>query len=224
MPPISIHPQENTHGQTQHPLPRRRRHRYVYRRLAGAGGSQRGLSGTTGSGGNAARAGLDARTGAGPAPQAGRFPAQSACRSICRLAARSALLRPLRCDAVRPEILRYRSRPALSHGCRSPAELPPALCLQNGVENEARIAAALGAERVIYGTVTSAVGRKGPGHIVLERLRGVGVAAGHPLSAFGGCARRRLSERAALPQRRRYEMVQTAHQPAGEPHTPPFSI
>lgn len=63
-----------------------------------------------------------------------------------------------------------------------PAELPPALCLQNGVENEALIAAALGADRVIYGTVTSAVGRKGPGHIVLERLRGVGVAAGHPLS------------------------------------------
>lgn len=63
-----------------------------------------------------------------------------------------------------------------------PAELPPVLCLQNGVENESLIAAALGAERVIYGTVTSAVGRKRPGHIVLERLRGVGVAAGHPLS------------------------------------------
>ncbi|PWH12294.1 MAG: 2-dehydropantoate 2-reductase [Anaerolineae bacterium] len=65
----------------------------------------------------------------------------------------------------------------------NPAELPPVLCLQNGVENEPAIAAALGAEKVIYGTVTSAVGRKGPGQIVLEKLRGVGVAAGHPLSA-----------------------------------------
>ncbi len=64
----------------------------------------------------------------------------------------------------------------------SPADLPPALCLQNGVDNEPAIAAALGPEKVIYGTVTSAIGRKGPGSIVLEKLRGVGVAAGHPLS------------------------------------------
>jgi 2-dehydropantoate 2-reductase len=35
---------------------------------------------------------------------------------------------------------------------------------------------------VIYGTVTTAVGRRAAGDIVLERLRGVGVAAGHPLS------------------------------------------
>ncbi len=58
----------------------------------------------------------------------------------------------------------------------------PALCLQNGVDNEPAIAAALGAEKVIYGTVTSAIGRRGPGEIVLEKLRGVGVADGHPLS------------------------------------------
>ncbi len=62
------------------------------------------------------------------------------------------------------------------------AELPPLLCLQNGVENEPAIAAALGADKVIAGTVTSAIGKKGLGSIVLERLRGSGVAAGHPLS------------------------------------------
>ena len=60
--------------------------------------------------------------------------------------------------------------------------LPPFLCLQNGVENEARLAAVLGAQGVIAGTVTSAIGRKGVGDIVLERLRGVGVAADHPFS------------------------------------------
>ena len=60
--------------------------------------------------------------------------------------------------------------------------LPPILCLQNGVDNEPMIAAALGADKLIYGTVTSAVGRPGPGNIVLEKLRGVGVADGHPLS------------------------------------------
>lgn len=59
---------------------------------------------------------------------------------------------------------------------------PPVFCLQNGVDNEPVIAAALGADKVIYGTVTSAIGRRAAGDIVLEKLRGVGVAAGHPLS------------------------------------------
>ena len=61
-------------------------------------------------------------------------------------------------------------------------KLPPLLCLSNGVYNEPAIADALGADKVIYGTVTSAIGRRGPGDIILEKLRGVGVAAGHPLS------------------------------------------
>jgi 2-dehydropantoate 2-reductase len=61
-------------------------------------------------------------------------------------------------------------------------DLPPILCLQNGVDNEPALASALGADKVIYGTVTSAVGRPGPGDIILEKLRGVGVAEGHPLS------------------------------------------
>jgi 2-dehydropantoate 2-reductase len=60
--------------------------------------------------------------------------------------------------------------------------MPPVLCLSNGVSNEPAIARALGREKVIYGTVTSAVGRRGAGDIVLEKLRGVGVAKGHPLS------------------------------------------
>jgi 2-dehydropantoate 2-reductase len=61
-------------------------------------------------------------------------------------------------------------------------KLPPLLCLSNGVDNEPTIASALGADKVVYGTVTTAIGRRGPGSIVLEKLRGVGVAAGHPLS------------------------------------------
>jgi len=61
-------------------------------------------------------------------------------------------------------------------------KLPPILCLSNGVDNEPTIANALGKDKVIYGTVTTAIGRRGPGSIVLEKLRGVGVAAGHPLS------------------------------------------
>ncbi len=56
------------------------------------------------------------------------------------------------------------------------------LCLSNGVDNEAVLADALGPRRVIAGTVTTAVGRRDAGDVVVERLRGTGVAAGHPLS------------------------------------------
>lgn len=72
--------------------------------------------------------------------------------------------------------------PALEGMAGFYSQLPPVLCLQNGVENEPAIASVLGVDKVIYGTVTSAVGRKAVGSIVLEKLRGVGVAAGHPLS------------------------------------------
>ncbi|HSG42988.1 MAG TPA: 2-dehydropantoate 2-reductase N-terminal domain-containing protein, partial [Anaerolineales bacterium] len=61
-------------------------------------------------------------------------------------------------------------------------KMPPILCLSNGVSNEPAIAEALGADKVIYGTVTSAIGWRGAGDIVLEKLRGMGIAKGHPLS------------------------------------------
>ncbi|MFN2300183.1 MAG: ketopantoate reductase family protein [Anaerolineales bacterium] len=64
----------------------------------------------------------------------------------------------------------------------SSGRLPPALCLQNGVENEALIETAFGKNRVIAGTVTSAVGRVPEGTVRLERKRGMGIARGHPLS------------------------------------------
>jgi 2-dehydropantoate 2-reductase len=60
--------------------------------------------------------------------------------------------------------------------------IPPVLCLQNGIDNEPALAEIIGAKGVIAGTVTSAIGRRGAGNIVLERLRGLGVAGGHPLS------------------------------------------
>jgi 2-dehydropantoate 2-reductase len=63
-------------------------------------------------------------------------------------------------------------------------QLPPILCLSNGVDNEPAIAAVLGADKVIAGTVTSSVERRAVGDIVLDRLRGVGVADRHPLSLF----------------------------------------
>ncbi len=58
----------------------------------------------------------------------------------------------------------------------------PFLCLSNGVDNEQALARAFGAGRVIAGTVTTAVGRRAAGDVTVEKLRGTGVEAGHPLS------------------------------------------
>lgn len=61
--------------------------------------------------------------------------------------------------------------------------LPPIWCLSNGVDNEPALAKLLGEDKVVAGTVTSAIGRRAVGDIVLERLRGIGVAATNSLSA-----------------------------------------
>ncbi len=61
------------------------------------------------------------------------------------------------------------------------AALPPILSLQNGVENEIVLADGLGDDKVIFGTLTSAIGKTGPGKIVLEKLRGVGISASNLL-------------------------------------------
>ncbi len=62
------------------------------------------------------------------------------------------------------------------------SSLPTVLCLSNGVDNESALSATLGADKVIAGTVTTAIGRSTAGDIVLERLRGVGVSGEHPFS------------------------------------------
>jgi 2-dehydropantoate 2-reductase len=60
--------------------------------------------------------------------------------------------------------------------------MPPVVCFSNGVENEAQIAHVLGEAKVIAATVTTSVGRRGPGDIVLERLRGIGILSTHGIS------------------------------------------
>jgi 2-dehydropantoate 2-reductase len=76
----------------------------------------------------------------------------------------------------------YDTLPALD-GIRPFSDhLPSILCLQNGVDNELLLRQLVGADRVISGTVTSAIGRRAVGDVILEKLRGVGIAAGHPMS------------------------------------------
>jgi 2-dehydropantoate 2-reductase len=60
--------------------------------------------------------------------------------------------------------------------------IPPLICLQNGVENEITLAASFGAEQIIAGTITSSIGRRAAGDIILERRRGFGLSSHHPLS------------------------------------------
>lgn len=60
--------------------------------------------------------------------------------------------------------------------------LPAILSLQNGVDNEPVIAAKLGADQVITGTVTTAVGKPGLGQVVEEKRRGIGIALDHPVA------------------------------------------
>jgi 2-dehydropantoate 2-reductase len=59
--------------------------------------------------------------------------------------------------------------------------LPPILSLLNGVESEHILGEYFGHDKIIPGTVTTAVDRKEKGVIVVQRVRGVGVAGDHPL-------------------------------------------
>jgi len=61
-------------------------------------------------------------------------------------------------------------------------QFPPILCMQNGVENETVLGESFGKDKVIAGTLTSAIGKPVPGIAVLERLRGIGIAGGHAIS------------------------------------------
>ncbi len=86
-------------------------------------------------------------------------------------------------DAAIFALKSFDTLPALELMRSFAAGLPPILCLQNGVENEAALERVLGKNQVIAGTVTSSVSRLGVGDVVLERQRGIGVAANHPLAA-----------------------------------------
>jgi 2-dehydropantoate 2-reductase len=85
-------------------------------------------------------------------------------------------------DAVLFAVKSYDTSAALTAMQNAKIPLPPVVCLQNGVGNEALLAEKLGAGRVIAGTVTTSVSRLSPGEILVERLRGVGIFGGHSLS------------------------------------------
>jgi 2-dehydropantoate 2-reductase len=85
-------------------------------------------------------------------------------------------------DAVFIAVKSYDTEAVITILAPYSAQLPAIVCFQNGVENEAAFSAALGAGKVIAGTVTTAVAKEGPGRIKLERLRGIGLSANHAIS------------------------------------------
>ncbi len=91
--------------------------------------------------------------------------------------------------------------------------LPPILCLQNGVDNESLLAAELGAENVIAGTVTSSILRRSAGDVALERKRGHGCSRNPPnCSPSVRTPGQGRFERQAIRSTARYEVVQIDHE------------
>ena len=92
--------------------------------------------------------------------------------------------------------------------------LPPIICFQNGVENEAILASFLGTERVIAGTITSAIGRRGAGDIVVERPARPGfIQPTSSLSWVCPCLQRCWAKCTFIFSTHGYEMVEDADQP-----------
>ena len=70
-------------------------------------------------------------------------------------------------DSILPKLIEWKDN------------LPPLLCLQNGVSSEGTLRDALGVDAVIPGTVTSAVDRVDKGRIIVQKARGMGIAGEH---------------------------------------------
>jgi 2-dehydropantoate 2-reductase len=59
-------------------------------------------------------------------------------------------------------------------------QIPPILCLQNGVKSEKKLANSIGENLIIPGTVTTAVDKNQKGDVIIRSLRGVGIGGKHP--------------------------------------------
>jgi 2-dehydropantoate 2-reductase len=85
-------------------------------------------------------------------------------------------------DIMFVAIKAYDTKGILSGILKHKEDLPPLVCLQNGVENEDAYISVLGRNKVIYGCVTSAIRRIGPGEAYIEKERGIAIENGNPFS------------------------------------------
>ncbi len=86
------------------------------------------------------------------------------------------------CDLIILAVKSFHTATAIKALQSAGPPTPPILCLQNGVDNEKLLADAFGLDRIIHGTMTTAVSSPEAGTVVVERERGVGIAAGNPFS------------------------------------------
>jgi 2-dehydropantoate 2-reductase len=89
---------------------------------------------------------------------------------------------PDRPDVVLLTVKAYDCAAAAEHMRDGLPNSVPVVCVLNGIGNEATLAAALGAERVIAASLTSAIQRLETGLLRVEKDRGIGLACGHAVS------------------------------------------
>ncbi len=89
---------------------------------------------------------------------------------------------PTHPDVVLLTVKAYDCAAAAEHMRDGLPQNVPVVCVLNGIGNEATLAAALGTERVIAASLTSAIQRLGTGLLRVEKDRGIGLADSHAIS------------------------------------------
>ena len=115
-----------------------------------------------------------------------RLPGEPAAREVRNIFVAGSLAEAFsagKYDCLVLAIKSFDTAAALAELRAATAAPPPVLCLQNGVGNEAEIAAAFGPASVIAGTVTTPASLAPDGQVNVERARGLGIALEHPLAA-----------------------------------------
>jgi 2-dehydropantoate 2-reductase len=86
-------------------------------------------------------------------------------------------------DIILLTVKAYDCKPAAAAIHAQTTASPTVVCLLNGIGNEDTLAGVLGPDRVIAATMTTAVQMIEPGILRVERQRGYGLTAGHPLTS-----------------------------------------
>jgi 2-dehydropantoate 2-reductase len=86
-------------------------------------------------------------------------------------------------DIILLSVKAYHCRAAAQELASTKGLDAPVVSVLNGIGNEETLAQEIGKARVIPASLTSAIGVIEPGHLRIERMRGLGIAEMHPLSA-----------------------------------------
>jgi 2-dehydropantoate 2-reductase len=120
-------------------------------------------------------------------------------------------------DAAVLAVKSFDTRPLLESLMPYLVALPPVFACKMGLRMSHSGGNAGQADRVIAGSVTSAIGRRGPGDVMLERLRGLAYHRTHELSPVLHSVFNAAGLNARLyDQPFRHEVVKNADQPAGK--------